>query len=68
MNCTAYTYYITLMVKYICAGLQHVLKLVPSALLLCTNSNQQGWFHVETLIHVLELWFANTAAAKIAIK
>ena len=27
-----------------------------------------GWFHVETYMHVLSLWFADTAAAKIVTK
>ena len=36
--------------------------------LACTDSSQPGCFHVETYMHVLELQFANTPAAKIAIK
>ena len=36
--------------------------------LLCTDSSQSGWFDVETYMHVLRLYFANTAAAKIVIK
>ena len=62
------TYYITLMVKCMCAWLHHQLKLLLRVLLPCTNSSQQGWLHVETYMHVSVLWFANTAAAKIATK
>ena len=68
MNYTAHTYYIMLIAKCTCAWLHHPLKLLPSALLLCTNSSQPGWFHVETYMRVLGLWFANTAAAEIFIK
>ena len=31
-----------------------------------TDSSQQEWFHVETYMHVLGLWFSNTANAKIS--
>ena len=55
------------MAKCMCAWLHHPLKLLPNVLLPCTNSNQSGWFHVETYMHVLGSWFANTAAAKVAI-
>ena len=42
MNCTAFTYYVTLMAKRTCACLHHPLKLLPlSALLSCTDSSQQ---------------------------
>ena len=41
---------------------------IASSVKLCTNSSKPGWFHAETFMHVLRLWFANTAAAKIAIK
>ena len=34
----------------------------------CTDSSQLEWFHAETFMHVLGLWFSNTAAAKIVIK
>ena len=33
--------------------------------LLCTDSSQSGWSHVDTYMHVLGLWSANTAAAKL---
>ena len=56
--CTAMTYYVMLMVKYTCAWLHHPLKLLPSTLLSCTDSSQPGWFHVETHMHVLGLWYA----------
>ena len=55
MNCMAYTYYVMLMVNYTCTGLHHLLKLLPRALLLCTDSSQPQWFHVETYMHVLGL-------------
>ena len=67
-NCTAYAYYIMLMAKCTCAWLHHLLKLLLIALFPCTNSSQPGWFHVETYLRVLGLWFLNTAVAKIAIK
>ena len=42
MNCTAFTYYVTLMAKHTCAGLHHPLKLLPlSALLSCVDSSHQ---------------------------
>ena len=41
MNCTAFTYYATLMAKRTCAWLHHPLKLLPSALLSCTDSSHQ---------------------------
>ena len=42
MNCTAFTYYVTLMAKCTCAWLHHPLKLLPlSALLSCTDSSHQ---------------------------
>ena len=56
----ALTYYIMLMAKCMCASL---LELSPSALLSCTDSSQPGWFHVETYMCVLGLWYANTAGA-----
>ena len=68
INCMAYTDYVMLMANYTCTGLHHLLKLLPRALLLCTDSSQPQWFHVETYMRVLGLWFANTAAAIIAIK
>ena len=68
MNCTAYTYYIMLMAKCTCTWLHLPLQLLPNVLLLCFDSNKPGWFHVETSMHFLGLWFVNTAAAKIAIK
>ena len=43
-------------------------KITTKHVLSCTNSNQPGWFHVETYMHVLGMWFANTAGAKIIIK
>ena len=43
MNCTAFTYYVTLMAKRTYAWLCHPLKLLPGALLLCTDSSQPGW-------------------------
>ena len=57
MDCTAFTYYITLMAKRTCAWLHHPLHLLPSVLLQCTDSRC-----------VLGLQFANTAATKIANK
>ena len=33
-----------------------------------TNSSQPGWFHAETYMCVLGLWFANTGATKITMK
>ena len=44
MNCMAFTYYITLISKHTSAWLLRLLILLPSALLLCTNSSQSGWF------------------------
>ena len=55
MNCTAFTYYVMLMAKCMCARLHHALKLLPSALLLRSDSSQPGWFHVETYMCVLGL-------------
>ena len=55
MNCTAYTYYITLIAKCMCIWLSHLLKLLPSMLLPCTDSSQPGWFHGETYMRVLGL-------------
>ena len=55
MNCAAFTYYVTLIAKHTCALLHHPLKLLPSALLLCIDLSQPGWFHVETYMHVLGL-------------
>ena len=55
-------YYVTLMAKRTCAWLHHPLKLLPlSALLSCTDSSHQDGFDVETCMHVLGLWYANTA-------
>ena len=68
IECTAFTYYVTLMAKCMCTWLHHPLKLLPSTFLPCTDSIQPGWFNVETYMRVLELWFANTAAAEIVIK
>ena len=52
-----------------CTWLHNPLKLLTSViLLLCTDSSQPGWFHVETCIHVLGSWFSNIAAAKTIIK
>ena len=65
VNSTAYTYYITIMAKCTCAWLLYLLKLLTRLkhnVLLCTDSSQLGWFHVETYMHVLRLWFASTAA------
>ena len=39
-----------------------------SNVLLCTDSNQPKWFHVETYLCILGLRFADTAASKIIIK
>ena len=52
INCMAFTYYITLMVKCTCAWFHHPLKLLPSILLLCTNSSQPGSFNAEAYMHV----------------
>ena len=52
---TAFTYYVTLVAKRMCASLHHPLKLLLSALLWCTDSSQPGWFHFETYMHVLWL-------------
>ena len=42
VNCTAFTYYVTLMAKRTSASLHHPLKLLPlSALLSCTDSSHQ---------------------------
>ena len=49
-NCTHYTYYITLMAKCTCARLHHLLKLLPTVLLSCTNSSNTGWFHIQTCV------------------
>ena len=68
MNCMAYTHYVTLMAKCMCAWLHHPLKLLLSKLLPCIDSSQPGWFHAETYMCILRLWFAYTAGAKIAIK
>ena len=54
MNCTAYTYYVTLMAKCMCVQLHHLLKLLPSMLLPCTDSSQPGC-HAETYMRVLGL-------------
>ena len=35
---------------------------------LCTNSNHPRWLYVEIYMHVIGLWLANTATAKIVIK
>ena len=42
INCTAYTNYVTLMAKYMCNWLCHMLKLLPSTYLLCTDLSQPG--------------------------
>ena len=55
--------YVTLMAKCMCASLHHPLKLLPSTLLLCTDSSQPEWFHIETYMRILGLWYANTAGA-----
>ena len=68
INCTAYTYYVMLMVKCMCTWLHHPLKLLLSVVLACINLNQPGWFHVETYMHVFGLWFTIIAATKIVIK
>ena len=57
-------YYVMIMAKCMFTWLHHPLKLLPSAFLLCIDSSQPGWFHIETYLHVLGLWFANTAVAK----
>ena len=44
------------------------IKNINKRVLQCTNSGQPGWFHVETHMYILGLWFANIAAAKIMIK
>ena len=51
MNCTPYTYYVKLMTKCTCAWLHHLLRLLLSSSLLCTDSSQPGWFQVETYAH-----------------
>ena len=57
-----HTYYITLMVKYMCTWLHNPLKLLSSTMfLLCINSSQHRWFHVKTYM-CSWLWFANMAA------
>ena len=68
MNCMTYTYYVTLMAQCTCTRLHHLLKLLTSTFLLCTDSSQPEWFHAETYMHVLGLIHANTAAAKIVFK
>ena len=45
-----------------------LLKLLPSTFLSCTDSSQPGSFDVETYMHILGLWFNNTAGAKITMK
>ena len=49
MNCMAFTYYVMLIAKHTSTGLHHQLKLLPSVLLSCTDSNQPRWFHVDIL-------------------
>ena len=54
MNCTAFTYYVTLMAKRTCASLHHPLKLLPlSALLSCTISSHQGGLMLRLICKVL---------------
>ena len=62
MNCTAFTHYVMLMAQRTCARLHRPLKLLPNALLSCTNSSQLGWFRVAYM-HVLWLWYDNPASA-----
>ena len=61
MNCTAFTYYVTLIAKR--TWLYHPLKLLLSTLLSCTDSSQPGWFYVETYTCFVGLWYVNTAGA-----
>ena len=64
----AYTYCAMLMAKCTCILIASSVKLLPGTLLLCTDSSKPGWFHVETYMHVLGLWFANETATKMTIK
>ena len=49
MNCTAFTYYVTLMAKRMCAWLHHPLKLLLSTLLSCTDSSHQDGFMLRLI-------------------
>ena len=46
MNCTAYAYYFIPMAKCMIAWSVKIIN--KCKVLLCTNSSQPGWFHVET--------------------
>ena len=53
MNCTTFTYYVTLMAKRTCMCLiASSVKIITKRVLRCTDSSQPGWFHIETYMHV----------------
>ena len=57
MNCTTFTYYVTLMAKCTCSLLHHPLKILPNAMFLsCTDSNRLTVF-------LPYLYSTNTAAS-----
>ena len=56
INCMAYTYYVTYNGQiHVCLIASLIKIIIKHNVLLCTNSSQLGWFHVETYKHALEL-------------
>ena len=56
---------------YVCLIASSIKIINKRNVLLCTDSSQPEWFHVEIyvyVLYVLGLWFANTAPARIIIK
>ena len=65
MNCTAFTYYVMPMAKRTCACLivTSVKIITIKCIAVVYKFKSQGWFHVETYMHVLGLGYAITAGA-----
>ena len=68
MNCKAYTYTSGNGQRQVCL-IGSSIEINKHNVLPCTDSSQSGWSHVNvvTCMHVLGLWFANTAAACLLI-
>ena len=67
MNCTDFTYYVTLMAKRTCAPLHHPLKLPLSAWLSCTNSSHQDGFMLRLTVPLISNFTLAIARLNVAL-
>ena len=55
MNCTAFTYYVTLMAKHTCTLIASSVKIITKYVAVVCRLSQPGWFYVEIYMRVLGL-------------